>query len=45
MVLGSRDGVSDLSDEELQKRYMDDLSGVAQAGDQFKSILKKLLGK
>ena len=40
-IFGSRDGLANLPDVDIQKFYMDDVSKVTEAFDQFKQVTAK----
>lgn len=44
LITGSRDGLTELSDAEIQKRYLDDVSRITEANQQFKGFFKRLFG-
>ena len=42
IVTGSRDGLQNLPDIDVQKGYMDDVSRISESNEQFKGILGRL---
>lgn len=45
VVFGSRDGLGRLSDAEVQRGFMDDVSRITETYDQFNNHISKLRGK
>jgi hypothetical protein len=44
-VVGNRDGLQSRSDVDIQKGYMDDVSRISKSSDQFKSLIRRVLGE
>lgn len=42
LITGSRDGLRELSDADIQRRYLDDVSRIAESNDQFKDIIDRV---
>jgi hypothetical protein len=45
LVLGSRDGLGNQSDADIQRGYMDDVSRISKSYDQFRGLINRILDK